>query len=81
MDFFRTLDSKLVATVLTAALTRLAVEFLGVAESDPLLQGFIALAVATVAGFLVPNDGTVLRTEHADGNAVPPDSPDLKEAA
>ncbi len=68
------LDPKLVATVLTAALTRLAVELLGVAESDPLLQGAIALAVATVAGYLVPNEATVLRTEHADGNAVPPEA-------
>jgi hypothetical protein len=67
------LDPKLTATVLTAALTRLAVEVLGVAEPDPLLQGGIALAVAAVAGYLTANEGTILRTEHADGNAYKPE--------
>lgn len=81
--FLRSLDPKLVTTLVTAALVRLALE-LGVAENDPLLQGVIALAVAAVVGYRTSNDGTVLRTEHESGNAVPPEtpgSPNLKEAA
>lgn len=73
-DFIRQLDPKLVTTLLSAAIVRLGLE-LGVAESDPLLQGFIALAVAAVVGYLTPNSGTVLRTEQEDGNAYPPETP------
>lgn len=71
MAFLRTLDPKLVTTLVTAIIVRVATELLGVAEDDPLLQAAIALAAAAVVGWLTPNDGTVLRTEHEDGNPDP----------
>jgi len=67
MAFIRALDPKLVSTLVTAIIARLALE-LGVAEDDPLLQSAIALVVAAVVGFLTPNEGSVLRTVHDDGN-------------
>jgi hypothetical protein len=74
MSFIRTLDPKLVVTLVTLAITRVAVELLGVAESDPLLQTFIALVAAAVAGYWTPNAATVLRTEQESGNAIAPDA-------
>lgn len=68
MGFIRSLDPKLVTTLLTAAIVRVATELLGVAEDDPLLQGFIALAVAAVVGWLTPNAGTLARAGHGTGN-------------
>lgn len=73
LTFLRTLDAKLVTTLVSLAITRAAVELLGVAESDPLLQSVIALAAAAVVGYLTPNAGTVLRTDQQSGNPVPPE--------
>lgn len=65
------LDPKLVVTVVTAALTR-AVLALGLSVDDPLVGTVISLAAGAVAGYLVPNEGTVLRTPQEDGNAAVP---------
>lgn len=62
------LDPKLVAVVVTAALTRLA-GYLGLLTTDPMIESAIALAAGAVAGYLTPNDGTVLRRPQEDGNA------------
>ena len=71
MGFLKSLDPKLVSALVTAALVRLGLE-LGVAEDDPLLQSFIALAAAAVAGYFTPNDGTLLREGVLDdGNPDP----------
>jgi hypothetical protein len=66
--FLRTLDPKLVTTLASLAITRAAVELLGVAESDPLLQAVIALVVAAYVGYKTPNAATVLRTPQESGN-------------
>lgn len=68
MSFLRSLDPKLVATVLTFALTRLVLE-LGIAW-DPTVEAIVSGVVAAVVGYLTPNDGTVLR----EGNYVAADS-------
>lgn len=75
LTFLRTLDPKLVTTLASLAITRAAVELLGVAESDPLLQAVLALAVAAIVGYRTPNDGTVLRTPQESGN------PDMARAS
>jgi hypothetical protein len=62
MSFLRSLDPKLVATVLTFALTRGILE-LGIAW-DPTTEGIVAGVVAAVVGYLWPNDGTLLRGEN-----------------
>jgi len=66
--FLRTLDPKLVTTLASLAITRVAVELLGVVESDPLLQSVIALTVAAIVGYLTPNAATILRTPQESGN-------------
>ncbi|HYI79990.1 MAG TPA: hypothetical protein VEW67_03945 [Thermoleophilaceae bacterium] len=64
----RTLDSKLVSTVVTTGLTYLAVELVDFAENDPLLQAFVSLVAGSIVGYRWPNAGTVLRTEHDPGS-------------
>lgn len=66
------LDPKLVAVVVTAALTR-AAGYFGLLTTDPLVESGIALAAGAVAGYFVPNTGTVLRTPQEDGNPNLPD--------
>ena len=81
MNFLRTLDPKLKYTVLTFAAARLALE-LGI-PWDPTLEAVVAGVVASVVGYSVSNDGTVLRTPQEDGNAalpsedVPPGGEDI----
>lgn len=70
MDFLRSLDPKLISTVVTFALTRLALE-LGI-DWDPTLEAIAAGIAASIVGYLTPNQATILRTAHDDGN---PDVP------
>jgi hypothetical protein len=72
LAFIRTLDPKLVTTLVSLAITRVAVELLGVAESDPLLQSVISFAVAGVTGYLTPNAATILRAPQESGNPTLP---------
>lgn len=73
LNFLRSLDPKLIATIVTTAITRLAFE-VGIPGDDPLLQSAVALAAGAVAGWLWPNEGTLLREEEIeDGNAIVPE--------
>lgn len=68
LDFVRSLDSKLVSTLLSTALARGALALGGDPVGDPLWNGLISLAVGAVIGWLWPNDGSVLRAEQESGN-------------
>lgn len=67
MSFLRTIDPKLKYTVLTFVAARLALE-LGI-PWDPTTEALVAGALASLVGYAVPNDGTVLRRPQEDGNA------------
>lgn len=68
--FVRSLDPKLVTTVLSFAATRTALA-LGV-SLDPALEAAIAGIVAALVGYWTANEATVLRTPQEDGNPVMP---------
>jgi hypothetical protein len=68
MGFIRSLDPKLVSTLLATGLARAVLALGGDPVGDPLYNGLIALAVGAVVGWLWPNAGTVLRTPQEDGN-------------
>lgn len=68
MGFIRSLDPKLVSTVIATALARAILAIGGDPVGDPLWNGLIALGVGAIVGWLWPNDGTVLRTKHERGN-------------
>lgn len=71
MNFLRTLDPKLVRTVVGYALSYIVLE-LGL-DLDADTQAAIALAVAGAVGYRTANEATVLRSPQADGNPVVPD--------
>ena len=71
LTFLRTLDPKLVSTLLATALARGVLEVGGDPINDPLWSGVVSLAVGAVVGWLWPNDGTVLRTSQESGNPDP----------
>lgn len=66
------IDNKLAAAVATTALARLAT-YLGLVTTDPEVESAIALVAGAVAGYLVPNEGSVFRrAELEDGEPVLP---------
>lgn len=67
---WRTLDPKLKYTVLSAAVSYTVLKA-GI-EVDADTAALITLGLSSAVGYRVPNDATVLRTEHEDGNARPP---------
>lgn len=71
MAFVRSLDPKLVSTLIATALARGVLAIGGDPVGDPLYNGLISLAVGAVVGYLWPNDGTVLRTPQESGNPDP----------
>jgi len=64
---WRTLDPKLKYTLLSAVVSY-AVLKAGI-ELDADTAALVTLGLSGVAGYRVPNDATVLREEHEDGNA------------
>jgi hypothetical protein len=67
---WRALDPKLKYTVLTFAVARI---LLAVGVSlDPATETIVSGVIAGFVGYRVPNDGTVLRGEHDNGNAEVP---------
>lgn len=69
-------DNKLVAAGATYGLT-LLVAHVGLELDDVLVPGYltvsqgISIAAAAVAGYVQPNEGSVLRAEEEDGNPDP----------
>lgn len=64
-------DSKLIVTIVTAVLARVALEA-GISDDDT-VQTLIPLVAAAVAGYLTPNEGSILRGHGADdGNPLLP---------
>lgn len=64
------IDPKLKYTVITFAVARLALE-LGI-DWDPTTEAVVAGLIASAVGYIVPNDGTVLRSPADDGNPTLP---------
>jgi hypothetical protein len=73
MVFLRSLDSKLVTTVVGIALMRVLLELGGDPVGDPLWSNLIALAVGGFAGWWKSNVGSALRAPQESGNPVVPD--------
>lgn len=68
--FVRSLDPKLVRTIVTFVAARCALE-LGI-PWDPTLETALATILAAAVGYQTPNDATLLRTPQESGNAKRP---------
>jgi hypothetical protein len=66
----RSLDAKLVSTVLTIGAARLILA-LGGDPLDPFVASVISLGAGSIVGYVWPNAGTILRTEQESGNPNP----------
>lgn len=77
MGFIRSIDPKLVSTVVVTVLTYVVTDLLNVGLEDPLLgqgalnityAGAISLAAGAIAGWWTSNAATILRTPQESGN-------------
>jgi hypothetical protein len=64
------LDPKLKYTVLSAAVAWVVTKY--AIQLDPTLSAVVAGVIGSATGYQAPNDASLLRASHADGNAEAP---------
>lgn len=74
MDFIRSLDPKLVSSVVTIGLSRAVLAVGGDPVGDPLWNSLIALALGAIVGWVWPNEASHLRDVRKDPQLAARDS-------